>query len=250
MQRLTQHPPMLLPTAEDIARWKGECERIDETIQKLSGQREAYQNLIKGAETLIGGFGESSPPPDKPIAEKPAEPEPRKLGRKPGGAQTWTATIDRIIAKFPQGITHERLREEVGKTHLARKLKQTDKSFYGAIGKLVERQLAAKHNGHLFKPEALATFLADVEAGKLVDVKAPRVHGESPFGDAITAFMRTRPMGASSAEIAGHLRDNPSFADTMDRHKSHLYNVLGRLVDQGTLVKGGGKYFLAPGKGE
>ena len=93
-------------------------------------------------------------------------------------------------------------------------------------------------------------FKEDLAAGRVADDEAPKnnMAHQSPFGDAVRAFMDGMPRGAESKEISAALRQNPEFADTMDRHKSHFYNVLSRLVDQGELVKGGGRYFRAPNK--
>ncbi len=142
------------------------------------------------------------------------------------------------------------MRAEVGKTVLSKKLEKTDKSFYGAIGKLAEKGTLKKHNGWLFSAPFYAEFVKDVDAGRAVDERAPNQNSahQSPFGDAIKAFMGSRTAGATSAEIIQELRKTPEFLDTIERHKTHTYNVLSRLVEQGELVKGGGKYFRAPNK--
>ena len=90
----------------------------------------------------------------------------------------------------------------------------------------------------------------DISAGLAIDEKAPNRNAshQSPFGDAIKTFMADKREGVTSAEIIGELRKMPEFSGTIERHKSHAYNVLSRLVEQGDLVKGGGKYFRAPNK--
>src|SRR5262249_39070215 len=108
-----------------------------------------------------------------------------------------------------------------------------------------------RHNGWLFTPAAHKKFMEDVAAGRAEDVE-PRTRGQhSPVGEAVKAFLQSRPNGATSAEIVQELKKNPELAGTLERNKTHIYNVLSRLVDRDCqVVKGGMKgeqrYFLAP----
>jgi hypothetical protein len=242
------------PTRETIEGWKREGARLHEEINALKSRRDWYMAMIAAAEHLLPQPELKQDEPESVSALNstriPAA-EPKRRGRPPkigSGDKTWTATIDRILRAQNHGISYEKLKEEVSKTHLGKKLAQTEKSFHGAIGKLAAHTLLVRHNGWLFAPPVYARFRKDVAAGRAVDEKAPRGGHPSPFGDAIKAFLDERPSGAGSAEIIQELRGTPEFSDTMERHRSHLYNVLSRLVDQGELVKGGGKYFRAPNK--
>ncbi len=88
--------------------------------------------------------------------------------------------------------------------------------------------------------------MTEVAAGRAIDDEAPKGGQHSPFGEAIKAFLGKHPMGATGGDLRLELRKTPEFAATIERHKSHLYNVLGRLVARGELTRGGGRYFLAP----
>jgi hypothetical protein len=240
-------PDFHFPTRENIAAWKAEAARVKAMLDNLN-------NMIRAAEALLspdvanadGGTEDVQPEPDAP----------KRRGRQASstygtrlGAQTWTGTIENILRRVGRGLTHDELRTELAKTHLAKKLEQTDKSFYGAIGKLADRNLIVRHNGRLFAPAIYQRFMKEVAAGRIADEPAPRGGHQSPFGEAIRAFLDGRPSGASSSEIISELRKTPEFLDTIDRHKTHAYNVLSRLVDQGELMKGGGRYYRAPNKG-
>ncbi|WP_424362995.1 hypothetical protein [Methylocystis parvus] len=220
-------------------------------IQSLQAKYDGYLNMIKGAEAIgviAAESTESSPLQSSAPHIEPPKPAPIKAAGSRPRDKSWTSTINAIVSRESSGITYEGLREELKKTHLAGKLSQTDKSFYGGIGKLVDRKLLVKHKGHLFTPEALNAFLAKVRSGEVADLEPPAGSHHSPFGDAIKSFLDGRANGASSSEIAAELRSTPELADTMERHKTHLYNVLSRLVDQGELVKGGGRFYRSPAK--
>lgn len=244
----------LIPTRETIESWKREVARLHEEINALKTDRDAYLAMIAAAEHLLPPAALAQGAPESigaPKSTRVPAAEPKRRGRplKIGlDDKTWTATIDRILRAQNHGISYEKLKEEVSKTHLGKKLAQTEKSFHGAIGKLAAHTLLVRHNGWLFAPAVYARFRKDVAAGRAIDEQAPRGGHPSPFGDAIKTFLDERPSGAASAEIIQELRKTPEFSDTIERHRSHLYNVLSRLVDQGELVKGGGKYFRAPNK--
>jgi hypothetical protein len=241
-----------IPTAEMIAVWEAECGRIDEEIAVLQGQRDAYRAMIKGAQALFPFTHRIGRPPDSvgagflPVAQSLGDDAPRRRGRprKSAVPQTWTAVMEDILKRLGRS-SYDEMRTEIGKTHLAEKLEKTEKSFYGAIGKLAGSGLLIKHNGWLFSPEAYAQLLKDIEAGTAVDERAHSHNSahQSPFGDAIKEFMNTKPEGALSSDIISELRKTPEFLDTIEKHKTHAYNVLSRLVDRGELVKGGGRYF-------
>lgn len=163
--------------------------------------------------------------------------------------KTWTATIDAIVQQAGR-MTYDELREEISQTPLGKTLARTDKSFYGAVGKLAGQGRVVRHKGWIYSGKTYAQLKRDIAAGRAVDEEAPRTNPAhySPFGEAIKTFMDSKPEGAQSSEIIRELRKTPDFAETMDRHKSHFYNVLSRLVEQGELAKGGNNYFRAPNK--
>lgn len=245
-----------LPTLEEVGGWENECARLDEEIRALQAQRDAYTAMIKGAQALFPFMQTRTVPPIESVVATTTispigEPVVLRRGRPPKGTprapMTWTGVMEQILARGGK-FSFDGLKAEVGKTHLAKKLAKTEKSFYGAIGKLAAAGTLVKHKGWLFHKKSFVEFQQSVAAGLEKDDEAPRVNAahHSPFGEAIKAFMVKRPQGAESKEIVDELRHTPEFADTIDRHKSHLYNVLARLVDQGELMKGGGRYYRPP----
>jgi len=247
-------PPLqgtFLPTPDIIEGWKAERARIRAKIDSLQQRHDNFDAIILAAERLMPE-ADIENTPASPLREMRTQTRDVKKGRPTAlvrpADKTWTATINGILLKLGRA-TYDELRVEVSKTHLAKKLAQTDKSFYGAIAKLVAQDAVVRHNGWLFSSATYSQLMKDITAGRAVDEEAPKNNAQqSPFGEAIKAFMDTMPTGAPSAEIMRELRKTPEFADTMERHKSHFYNVLSRLVDQGELAKGGGKYFRAPNK--
>jgi hypothetical protein len=234
-----------LPTLENIERWKDERDRLRDEIKALQAKHDAFDAMIVAAEQLLPKIEPALDLPD-PVVVRTGRPVFTVVD---SSQRTWTATIKAIVLRAGR-ISYDEMRDAVGKTHLAKKLATTDKSFYGAIGKLANGKEIVRHNGWLFSPDSYMKLQRDIAAGKAIDEEAPRTNPAhySPFGEAIKAFMDTKPEGAISSDIVRELRKTPEFADTMDRHKSHFYNVLSRLLDQGELAKGGGKYFRAPNK--
>lgn len=255
------------PSLEDIEGWKRELARISEDIAStklrhaaeiapLQSLHDAFAAMINSAETLLpygvvhGSAREEGDEPE--LKGKLDIAPPKRRGRPPrqnAEPKTWTAVMETILQKAGR-ISYDGMKTEVAKTPLAKKLAKTDKSFYGAISKLAENKSLVKHNGWLFSPMAHAKLMEDISAGLAIDEKAPDQNAahQSPFGDAIKTFMADKREGVTSAEIIGELRKMPEFSVTIERHKTHAYNVLSRLVDKGELVKGGGKYFRAPNK--
>ncbi len=248
---------------ENIESWERERATLKEKIASIQaradGEKEplktrcdAYEKMIAGAQSLLP-FMEMNgvaPIPRGPVESIETDSVKRR-GRPPTlePAKTWTATIEGIVKRCGR-ISYDELRAEISKTHLAKKLSKTDKSFYGAIGKLANQSSIIRRNGWLFSSAAHAKLMKDIAEGRAVDEKATSQNPghQSPFGDAIKVFLGSRADGAASTDIIQELRKTPEFFDTIERHKSHAYNVLARLVAQGELVKGEGKYFRAPNK--
>lgn len=174
-----------------------------------------------------------------------APPVPSTVYKSHKDAATWTSTIQGIVDGAGRGLTYDELRGEVMKTPLGEKLKTTDKSFYGAIGKLAAAGHVVRHNGRLFSPLAHTQFMRDVELGKVIDSPARLGGHKSPMGDAVKEFLKTREFGAISGEIVRELAKNPDFEATMQKNKTHIYNVLARLKQRDEIFKKGERYLLA-----
>lgn len=263
-----------MPTAAEVARWKSAHARIQAQIKGLSAKADQLMTLIAAAEPLIheGRIPVPKTPKAPRIKAVPAariKTPKRKRGRprkvkkvaddspqlplrrgRQTKSSTWTSVIHTILLEAGRGMSHTELRSEVAKTDLADRLAKSDKGFYGGIGKLADSDppRLVKYKGRLFDPATHQKFMADVAAGRVPDLEdIPHIGNASPFRDAILDLMKSSfPEGATSAEIIEALKKNPALIGTVQRHPTHTYNVLARLIDIGGLTKWNGKYFLGP----
>jgi hypothetical protein len=163
---------------------------------------------------------------------------------------TWTSTIKDVLDQIGFGLTHKDLRAEIMKTPLGPKLQASEKSFYGAIGKLAAANHLVRHHGRLYGAEAYQQFLNDVAAGKVIDNPAPSPGQRSPMGEAIKEFLTTRDFGAISSEIVREMSKTPVFEAAIRKNPTHIYNVLRRLMQRGEVTKKGERYLLAKAQQE
>ena len=237
----TIEPSLLLQWEEDLL-------DIGHQIEALVERRDQIAALIAAAKPFAKSKPTQTPKPSPRAQPKAREAKPKQvtLNLRGGAGKSWTATILRIVNDHPDGISYAELKDEIGKTHLGSKLAKTEKSLYGGALKLSSNQQIVRHNGWLFTPASFKRFEEAVKAGKIED-KQPTRQQRSPVGEAVKAFLENRPNGATSAEIVEELKKNPELSPTLERNKTHIYNVLSRLVDRdGELVKGGSKYYVAP----
>lgn len=152
---------------------------------------------------------------------------------------SWTETMLKIIETADRPLTYAELRNEVAKTHLGPKLAQTEKSFYGGIGKLAGRKQIVRHGGRVFSHRAYERFRRDLEAGIIKD-EPVRYGGRhsSPVKTALLALLERNPLGATPSVIIASLeRDS---GQKLDRNgKTAIYNLISRLVKRGDLVRQG-----------
>jgi predicted transcriptional regulator len=250
MPRDSATAPQFLPSQQDILSWEREIQSIEAAIAVLSEKKSAFLSMVSGAKALRSAVKAVVLPNGSEASQIPAKRRGRPPGKKSGKAITWTGALLSIIRSHPTGISFSNLRSEFQSSEFAGKLGDSEKSFYGAITKLYDKGLVSKYKGYLFTSDHLKTFNENVSLGLAQDLIEVNSNGQkSPFGDAIKAFLDSRPsVGATSSELVSELKKTPEFLDTMERHKSHIYNVLSRLVHQGEIVKGGGRYFRAPGR--
>jgi hypothetical protein len=261
MSRGIKNNDASIPTLKDIEGWEDQCAQIDADIKGLMQRKSGLQSLITGARRLLpSSKGVTAAPANQRIkkvrraakkkvgrppktAKPPKAPKTSKIYKSHGEGTTWTATIQGILDNAGRGLTYEELRAEVMKTQLGEKLKRTDKSFYGAIGKLAGSHLV-RHKGRLFANAAYEQFMKDVAAGKAVDKPAPLAGHKSPMTDAVLEFLKTRAFGAISGEIVRELKKNPEFVPTLEKNKTHIYNILARLKSRDEIIKKGERYLL------
>jgi hypothetical protein len=262
-----------MPTAAEVARWKSAHARIQAQIKGLSARADQLMTLIAAAEPLVHErqtpalkapkaprITKAAKPP-KVVKRKRGRPKkvktvaddspqlPLRRGRQKSSA-TWPSVIHTILRKAGRGLLHTELREEVAKTELAERLAKSDKGFYGGIAKLADQEppLLVKYKGRLFDPPIHKKFMTDVEAGRVADLEEiPHMGNASPFRDAILDVMKSSfTDGATSTDIIEALKKNPALAGTIQRHRTHAYNVLARMIEQKELAKRNEQYILGP----
>lgn len=264
MSRAAKTDDHSTPTLNAIESWESECIQIDATIKGLSERKSALRSLIADAKRLLPVTPSALAKPAnhrsakirktrKAVKKAPAAKSPvgsqlpiiRRVYNSRGEGLTWTGVIKEIVEKSPIGLSHPELREAVRKTPLGERLEASEKSYYGAVGKLADSKLLVRHNGRIYSPEALNQFLRDVAAGKAVDKPVVTGGQRSPMGEAVKVFLKTREFGAISGEISKELSKSPDFEAAIRKNKTFLYNVLARLIAREEVVKKGERYLLA-----
>lgn len=232
-------PDTGLVTASLMQRWQREFDRLGEHIKLMNKRRDALRSMISAGSVVM--------PDEEEPAQTPVEKKRRKLAKrvahKGGGDVTWTGTIKDIVLKAKRQMSYKEVRDLIMETKLASRLEQSDKGFYGAIIKLADAGTLVRYKGHVFPPDVYREFEAKRAAGLVPDLKIANEAHRSPIGEAIKNFMAALGRGAPSGEIIAALRKNEEFAATVEKNKTHPYNVLARMVRAGELKKKGELYF-------
>lgn len=257
-----------LPTLDDVRLWEERLGRLkaEEAEMKarhaaeekaLKTKRTRLERLVAAASAFVEIIDEAEPETDSEqrVVEVEATPAPGAPAARPGvrrgKAQTWTATIYKIIRKSGRGMSYSEVKDELGKTHLGDTLKRTEKAFYGGIGKLAEKKKIVKHNGRLYTRTIYRRFMEDVAAGRVAELPAPPIGGEeSPNEIAVERFLSSRPDGATTVEIVDSLLINPPPDLAVTKNRNSIYNLLARHRKRGKLIRRGDRYYLPQQEGE
>jgi len=243
----------VIPQAQ-IKAWRKEDAALEKRIDTMNARRRSLQELIKHSLALATLEVDSPAPVIKKrrrnkkktrtvAVSKPAT-APAQVDRRRGRRSPWMKFISDLMATADHGVPYAEIRQQAMKVpDLAKALQRSDKGFYHAISRLNKGEQFKAYKGHLFSKDALARFQADLKAGRVRDIKVPNAAHHSPLGDAIEALAKTRPRGLESGNIIWELRKNPEFAETIEKNKTHPYNVLARLVKTGRLIKRGKRYY-------
>jgi hypothetical protein len=178
-------------------------------------------------------------PPAAPNAPQIAATARRGRGLSAVG---WTATMLQIVRDANRPLTYAELKAEIAKTHLGPRLLRTDKSFYGAIGKLETREAAVRHGGRISTPEVYERYMRDVAAGLVKDEPILNSGGErvSPTKTAVLEFLGDNVRGAKISEIITDLEKRPELNLPGNKNgKTAVYNLIARLVRREVLVREG-----------
>jgi hypothetical protein len=156
---------------------------------------------------------------------------------------SWTDAMMSVVSAAQGPLTYNELRDRM-QNGPSRGRTWTDKSFYGAMGKLDEKGQLIRHKGHVFSVAAYERFQMDIAAGRAKDFDAATPNRQpSALGKLMAGIVANQPIGLSSAHIIGIVRQNPEFAEAVEKNKTFAYNVLKSLVDKGEITKRDGLYF-------
>jgi hypothetical protein len=160
---------------------------------------------------------------------------------------SWTGTIAQILDSVQYGITYEELRKRLQATTLGAPGNFSEKSFYGAVGRLEANKLAVRHNGRVFSKKGYEAFRKAVEIG-IEDDTPVSMSGRkrSPARDAIMAALGCAE-GMKMSEILDLLKDEPGLNVQSKNGKTAIYNLIAREVGRGDLVKDSNGVIRLPG---
>jgi hypothetical protein len=154
--------------------------------------------------------------------------------------------VKRAVEEAPEGWRSLReVRKVIAGGELKDRLRKSDKGYYHALSRLVERKVLARHKGWLVMPYRYDAFIRAVEKGEVKPDGPIMRGGESRTGSLMgdEIYARIELLGPqSSAEIIAHLRQSREFATTVARNSSSAYNVMSRLVSRGQLKRAEGLY--------
>lgn len=218
----------VLLTADDIAQWKADLERIDAKILRLHAQRDDLQRKLDAAQVFLSV--ERQPAPVQP-------PPQREYG-------VWTNAIRGVLSEKSDGLSVAQMREALSVSGMADKLKENDKGFYGAINKLASKGEIVKDGDRCFLASAHRSYVEAVAAGLRQPIQVDD-NSRSPIAKVVLDFVRQRPDGVSSAQLVAYLRSLPAYQRQIDRNATYAYNVFSRLLRRGNLIKEGKIYKFA-----
>jgi hypothetical protein len=224
--------------------WLADAAAHRQKAEAHISRAEELEKMVAAARVIQAGTAKRITRRKAVTARKPqkARKKPRKFRKLQAmrlGRQTWTSVLLSIVGEYPEGVTYSDLRERIQATPLGEKLKETDKSFYGGLGKLEAAGALKRHGGRAYSAAAFARIQELIASGKRDELPPAKSGGHrSPIGDAIVEFLKDKPAGAKSAVIVAHLKSlDAPFVQSVHRNDTVAYNVLARLTRYGTLRK-------------
>jgi len=211
-----------------LERERGETIEWLKMVAKLIGPEKAA--------ALVGPLDDQA---TASFAERPARPE----------RITWTGFIESYVNSASRGVDYSELRQAIASSVLASKLEKTDKSFYGAIGKLVDAGKLFKANGLLFNPSTFMRLQEQINSGEIAADRPP-AYRESPMADAILEALKGAGGGMTSREVVASIRAIDEFREVVERNATSVYNVLTRMTKRGQITKDGKTYHLGSERNE
>lgn len=236
-----------LLTLEDVSKWQERLHEIEQEQQLLTRERDDICKKLDAVQVIFGSIPKAVTSFVLPQIEAMSS---ESLNHVQEAAtlfeperDSWPIELLKIFEAKDGPLSYEQLKIEVDRGHLKGELSKSEKGFYHAVSRLMKRNLLTKYKGWLIRPENLATIKSEVERGLRHDLPEASTARVSPMGEAIKAFLATKPQGVGGGEVIAHLKLDERFRETLHRNATGGYNVLVRLLDRGEITKEGKVYF-------
>lgn len=239
--------PAVLLTLQDIIRLKEDYEAdarlLEELPARIKHKKKKFDAALlfapPGWEEILRRLEPSEPPLIAEDDEK-AQADVEDAQDGPQTRKKWTTELVRLLDAAESGITRQEALAKLKASGMAGS--EGDKGFYGAIAKLEFRGQLVKVGNMLYSPPVLAKLQAEG--------KVPRHDPETlvrPNGSAMAALavLKDHPEGLDANALRTLVGSRPGAAASILRHHHYIYNVLGTLLDQKSIVKEGEIYKLA-----
>ncbi|MER9134756.1 hypothetical protein NKI20_00350 [Mesorhizobium sp. M0830] len=226
---------------KDLQEWQAQIT----ALQKQVAETQEWINLVakvigpERANQLIG---------DVPVLTQVRalnEAIPSTVRQRPGGV-TWTSFIENYVNSVNRPVDYAELREAISNSILGSKLEKSEKSFYGAIGKLTDSLRIVKEDGWIFSVADYNEYKRKVSKGEnepLPPSSSEQHARGSRIGDQIKRFLKTQTDGATGRQIIEHVLQIQEFQEVIERNNTNVYNVLYRLAKRQELRKVGTTYY-------
>ena len=231
-------------TSGDVERWRREVAELDREAAEIAHRRQILEKRIEAAQalfSLLDASLETLPQADtrnSPSLEKRVIRHPLPTTVKVTAESSVISAVEAVINACEVGIASTEVKEILLRTPIGSAIRSSDKGFYHAFPRLVERQAIFKCNGRFFSAEGLAR-LKRMESQGFVD-EAPLTRS-SPLGDAIVAFVQSNP-GATGKEVIAELEKTRQH-QSPPINPNGVYNVIARLVERRLIEKRDGKLY-------
>jgi hypothetical protein len=211
------------------------------------------KKLIETGHAMAGAASDAGGRAPRQKVAKSAKPKAAPAARRKVRERSmpWTVAVYRAIDSAQTGMTYADLKAAIRSTELAPALEATEKSFYGAVGKLVDRKMVVRHNGKLFTDRTYPVFLDAVMAGWAKDEPAEPTNGQkSPVRDLIIQYLQIHRAGVPLRELV-EVANVANGGKGLDRNeKTSVYNLISRLVGRGKLAKSDDGIITIPHHGQ
>ncbi|MGQ3039853.1 MAG: hypothetical protein ACT6TH_07140 [Brevundimonas sp.] len=224
-----------------VTRWEAELRAIDarrtQVIEKLSAAQRLLE--VMGDEIIPAARAHSIPEEVSHSGTQLMIPE---VGSRPVEVRSdakWVDLVRQWVGAAFDGLSYAELRALIDKhPAIADRFALSDKGYYNALSRLVNRGELVRHNGRLFSAEAFERYRRKVATGVIADLPAPMPSAHSPMGEAVMDIVwASRESGIVGKDVIATLRTDPEFNASLTPHTSGAYNVIARLTKRAQLIR-------------